>query len=184
VSFVWTPQHVINLAELISLLGLLACVVFCAWPPRRPTRRRELAWVAPTLDNPLRYEGENRSWGRAALPALVLGVLMGIFASPFGGLGAFALALFGLRFRKTRVLMFLGAAGSLALAGLYTVALQHQHAFPWEIRWPQHFPWAHVLGWAALVFLVVDTTVETLRSRLRRTPEKLNRDDEALTPEG
>ena len=184
VSFVWTPQHVINLAELISLLGLLACVVFCAWPPRRPTRRRELAWVAPTLDNALRYEGENRSWGRAALPALVLGVLMGIFASPFGGLGAFALALFGLRFRKTRVLMFLGAAGSLALAGLYTVALQHQHAFPWEIRWPQHFPWAHVLGWAALVFLVVDTTVETLRSRLRRTPEELNRDDEALTPEG
>ena len=177
VSFVWTPQHVINIAEVLSLLGLLACVVLCAWPPRRRTRRRELAWVAPTLDDPLAYEGEERSWRRAALPAVALGLVLGFFASPFGGLGAFALALVGLRWRRTRVLSFLGAAGAIALAGLVTAFLQHRHAYPWEIRWPQHFSWAHVLGWAALVFLVVDTTIETLRIRLRRSKEDLAADE-------
>lgn len=182
VSFIWTPQHVINLAEVLSLLGLLACVVLCAWPPKRRARRRDPAWVAPTLDDPLSYEGAERSWMKAAIPALALGVVLGFFASPFGGLGAFALALVGLRWRRTRVLSLLGAAGAIALAGFSTAVLQHLHDFPWEIRWPQHFTWAHVLGWAALVFLVVDTTIETLRIRIRRSKAELGRDEDGDAP--
>jgi arabinofuranan 3-O-arabinosyltransferase len=179
VSFTWTPQHVINFAELASLLGLIACVVLCIWPPRRRTIRRRLAWVAPTLDDPLSYAGQGRSWRRAAAWALAVGIVMGFFASPFGGLGAFALVLVGLRWPRCRTIAFLGAAGSIGIAGLYTVALQHLHAFPWDIHWPQHFPWAHVAGWAALVFLVADTVVETIRIRLRRTTQELADDEQS-----
>ena len=178
VHFTWTPQHLINIAQLVSLLGLLACVVIAAWPPRHRRRHRELAWVAPTLDTPLTYEGSERSWRSLLAPSLLLGVLFGIVTSPFGGLGALVLAAVGLRFRRSRALFFLGAAGSLALAGLYTAALQHRHAFPWNIQWTQHFGWANTLGWATLVFLVVDTAIESLRINLRRSKDSLAADED------
>ncbi len=110
-----------------------------------------------------------RSWSRRCSS----GLAAGLFTSPLGGVGALLIALIGLRYRRSRALFFLGAAGSLTLAALYTVALQHRHDFPWEIDWPQHFPWANTLGWAALTFLVVDTAIETLRIRLRRSKEDL-----------
>jgi hypothetical protein len=173
VSFVWAPQHLINLAELLSLLGLLACIVIAAWPPRRRRVIGELDWVAPTLDNPLSYDrGETRR-AKVLVPSLILGILAGLFTSPLGGIGALLIAIIGLRYRRSRALFFLGAAGSLTLAALYTVALQHRHDFPWEIDWPQHFPWANTLGWAALTFLVIDTAIETFRIRLRRSKEEL-----------
>jgi len=180
VSFVWAPQRLINITELLSLLGVILAFVLAVWPTTARRRQRELAWEVPALSDPLRYEGEDRTGAALLGASLAIGVLVGIFTSPVGGVGAALLAAIGLRYRRSRVLFFLGCAGAIGLAGLYTAALQHRHAFPWIIQWPQNFPWSNTLGWTALSLLVIDAVVGITRTGLRRSRSHLVEEEEEL----
>ena len=166
VSFVWTPQHVVNIAEIISLLGLLAALLLALWPVRKSLVKRERSDdETPRFVNPLFYEGANRTLRTSLVAGLIVGVVVGIFTIPLDGLLAFALTVIGLRNHKARVLMLFGSVGGLALAGLSTAWQQHSSIYPWNLSWPLHFGLANVASWVALGVLLVDGVVEVVRSR-------------------
>jgi arabinofuranan 3-O-arabinosyltransferase len=164
-SFAWAPQHVINWAELLSLVSLLVVLGLCLWPSKRHWAHRALPFEDPQLASPLRYPGPARSWPVTVLAALLIGLFVGIFTAPFTGLAAVALSVAGLRFVWSRAMLLVGSVGSLALAGLYTAYEQHANIYPWNIGWPEHFGFASSCAWVALGLLVVDGAVEQLRER-------------------
>ena len=168
VSFVWTPQHVVNIAEILSLAGLLASLLLALWPVRKKlAQRKQFEDEKPRYGSPLFYEGANRSIKTSLIAGLVVGVLVGIFTLPLDGLLAFGLTVGGLRNHKARLLMLIGSVGGLALAGLSTAYQQHASIYPWNLSWPLHFGLANVASWVALGVLVVDGVVEVLRTRRR-----------------
>jgi hypothetical protein len=78
VVFTWTPQTTINVALLISLVGLLATLVLIAWRPRRPVAGGTGATVA---DAPPVFGGRQPELGRAGLGLYGLAVVASLFVS-------------------------------------------------------------------------------------------------------
>jgi hypothetical protein len=165
VSFVWTPQHVVNIAQLLSLLGLLLVIALIIWPSKRRAAWRDAAFTVPRLASPFRYSGAPRSWLVTAIVSIGVGLAVGFFTAPINGLCSLVLCAVGLRVPWSRFLLFFGSVGALALAGLLTAYGQHKTIYPWNIGWPQHFPVASTCAWVAMALLIVDGAVELLRER-------------------
>ena len=180
VSFVWAPQHIINVAQLISLFGLLAVVVLSLWPVKRRSKEKDERYGVPQFTMPWKYPRSPRSWPVTIGTSFVLGIAVGIVTAPLTGVAALILSVMGLRLNRSRVILFAGCIGALALAGLYTAYEQHANIYPWNIGWPQHFGIASASAWVALGVLIVDGTVEQLRERFGHLEEPPVRDPSPL----
>jgi predicted membrane protein len=101
--------------------------------------------------------------------SIVVGLIVGFFTAPLTGLVSLILCVLALRFRHTRVLLFLGSTIALLLAGLVTAYLQHKYIFPWALGWPDNFGTANTCAWITLALLFVDGVADVFRERLRGT---------------
>ena len=140
----WTPQGKVNLALLVSLFGLIACVAL-SWG-RAP---RSTFWLSDSHPSVLRNPSLRR-------PLLTLGVsvIVGLCVSWwFVPLSALAvLYLFGNPAsvkNMTRII-----ASFIVIAGGCTVAANQMHLVR-SIEWPNHVPLANGLTWIALALWVV-----------------------------
>ncbi len=167
VDFVWTPQHVINYAEIVSLIGFMLVLFLMFWPRRKKGTRVLPDGSSPTWASPFTYDRPARSWKTTMIASLAIGFVVGFFTAPLIGLLCLGVSIAALRFKRTRVVLFVGSVAALCLAGFLTAYLQHKYIFPWALGWPDNFGRADTCAWLALALIMVDGAVESLRQRWR-----------------
>jgi len=182
VTISWTPQRRVDIALVISALGLAVCIAL-AFAPRRWSRwaglgRRQrarrggadgttpallaVASGGPVLRAPWRARSRPG-------PAVSVGITLGsglvsaALISPGAGLGVGAAVGLSCLLRRGRLLLGAGAVGALAAAGAAEVYGQIHHRFPLVLEWPQHFEDAGRLAWIGLALLAADTVIDWCR---------------------
>jgi arabinofuranan 3-O-arabinosyltransferase len=170
VSLTFAPQRIVNLALLVSALGILLAIALAFMRPRR-------SWAAvetdvalplqPSVSSPFEPAGWRPHPAAAVAAVATAGVLAGVVVAPAVGAGvAVALALVLWR-PRWRALLSIGAVALLAFSTLYVLQLQVRYRFPTKIEWPEHFDKVALIPWAALALLCVDATLELLAARRR-----------------
>ena len=152
VSITWAPQRTVDLALLLSLVGLVVAVACVAIGGRRRAedpsaalvRRAALAWPWTSRTRP------------ALLLAAVATVVAALIAGPAVALVVVPLLALAWWRPSLRALLAVGPAALLSLAALYVVEQQHKYHWPHDIQWPAHFGLANTLAWAAIGLLLVD----------------------------
>lgn len=140
----WTPQRTVDVALVMSLLGVLACLGLAVWAPgRRATQRRPL--LPPSLGWP-------RMGGRPWVLALVAGAAAALLVHPLAAVPAAALALLARRWPQ--VGRFLPAV-LVGLAAALVVTLQIARRYDASFHWPQHFGLAHLSALLGVVLLAL-----------------------------
>jgi hypothetical protein len=161
VDFTWTPQRSVDLALLVSGLGVLACVALVIFRRRRaPASIPETPAPAP---QPFRVP-------RAPLVASAVVVVAGVlFGSPLIGAALLLFAVGATFAPRSRVLAAIVTA--LPIAAIVTAVglvlwKQQEYDYPHDARWPSYFGGAHALvlfGFLALALLVVAERDEDLK---------------------
>jgi hypothetical protein len=170
VSLTFAPQRIVNLALLLSALGILLAITLAFTRPRR-------SWAVadsdvalpqqPVMASPLEPVGWRPRAAGAVVAVGLAGVLAGLVIAPAVGAGV-AVALGLVLWRpRWRGLLSIGAVGLLAVATLYVMQLQVRYRFPTKIEWTAHFDKVALIPWAALALLCVDATLEVLAARRR-----------------
>ena len=172
VVLTFTPQRVVNLALVISALGILLCLALACTRARKPEAAGGVALPdAPELASPMATSGWRPSAPVAVATVLLAGVVAAIVIAPAVGAGvAVATAIVVWRPRWRAVL----SVGSVVLLGgsvLYVLQLQVRYRFPTKIEWPEHFDKVALIPWAAVALLLLDTLFELLAHR-RRGPHQ------------
>ncbi len=189
----WQPQTGVNVALIVSLLAILACVVLAIEPGRRWRRARRpdradaaaghdpspaprLAVPADVVEGP-RLASLFRGAPPPAPPwvavvtGVVAGVVAGVVTIPAIGLAVGVACAVALFVPRLRALLGLVAVAGIAAAGIYTVAHQALAHVPAGGSWTLSFDAASKLTWAGVVFLAADTVVElVLQRRSERSP--------------
>jgi hypothetical protein len=169
ITLTWTPQRGVNLALILSALGLLLCLALAV---RRLSRPGVVASAvsgttpAPGTDNcrkPL-------SVPVVVLAALVTGAVASFVLDPVDGAIAAAGVVVALVWRRYgRLAVGLAAAALVAATGAYVAWAQHRYRYPPEFEWPTFFPRAHTLALAALALLGATAVAEIVQRRSRST---------------
>jgi hypothetical protein len=171
VDLTFTPQRVVDLALLVSALGIGLCILLALV---RPRRRWAVAGepsdvdlpTEPSLASPMDPVGWRPRPATAVATVVVAGVIAGTVIAPAVGVGvALAVALVVWR-PQWRPILSVGSVVLLAGSVLYVLQLQVRYRFPTKIEWPEHFDKVALVPWAALALLVIDAVFE-LRSRRR-----------------
>ncbi len=189
VVLTWTPQARVDAALLVSLAGILFCLVLALVPARRRRHARasadggaarastlagtpvEVGLATPQLVVPFGRVGPRaRVWMAVAAGLVVAGVGAAI-ATPTVGLAAGAGTILVLVVPRLRVLLGLAAVGGVAAAGIYTAAHQASVHAPTNGSWPLYFGTASTLAWAGVVFLGADGLAGVLLDRRRQDRE-------------
>ena len=175
IDLVWTPQRTVNLALVASAFALVVCLLLGF----APVRRRTSEWTAPSDGpsspvhpeawSPLRPAG--RPLGRRAGVLVVVGagVISAVVIGPWAGLGVAIPVAVAVARPRWRGVISIGALALLAACAIYVLQLQYRYRFPAKIEWPDHFDRIALLPWIAVAWVVVDTVVDVLRSRRRRS---------------
>jgi SAM-dependent methyltransferase len=158
VSITWTPQRVVDLALLASLVffaAVLVCI-FLGMRRRRTDRRADRLAdrrreSAPLLSWP---------WRTTARPSLVLSIVAVVVAVAIAGpkVGAIAVPILVVVwfFPRLRPVLAIAPAALLAAAAGYVVYEERKYLWPHNLQWPTHFDLANTLALAALALLLVD----------------------------
>ena len=179
----WQPQSLVWMALGISALGVVVALVLVVIGRGRRRRRRlpvdpgyppeprlarmfteasgavgPVATVVSTVAFAVAV-ALLTPWHGFAVPALVLLVAGTVFAT--------------YRSARGRAVAALGAAGSLALAALYTVQAQFRHPNPADFQWAVQFDKVNVLGLLAIFLLAAEAVCELLvrRQQVDLTPD-------------
>ncbi len=188
VSLVWQPQRRVDVALLVSLAAIIACLILVFVPVRRRRHRRR-SNSGPTVDRdtvvtgvvptPATADGPDRPMlavpfrsgaPRATVPvALVTGVVAGVVAGAItsllpGAAVAVATAVV-LLVPRLRVVLGLAAIAGILAAGAYVALHQHAAQVPPGGNWTLSFGTAAELAWAGVVFLGADAVVEVVLRR-------------------
>ena len=171
----WAPQGRVNLALLVSLLAILACLVlaFLPWARRRLGRGGDLVPGdddAPRLASPFAADGRRLPVRSSVIVGVATGAVAGVITTPVTGLIVGAATLVALLVPRLRVVLGLAAVGCVMAAGIYVVARQGSAHIVDSGSWPSEFDLASTLTWAGLVFLGADATVEVVRRRRSPSP--------------
>ena len=190
VTMVWTPQRLVWIFIGLSVLTGLLCVglMFLAGRRRRepePLVPDPLRPIAPSLAlpwllrrfDPLAPAGDGAgiaSRRTALLAAIVFGVAVGLnttsmYLFPLLGVPGAVLLYAALRHPRSRSLLGLAGAASLALAGTYYVVLQRKNRFNPNFVWPTQFNRVHILGLLAMFLLGAEALREVVLHRRRAT---------------
>ncbi len=186
----WQPQRRVDLALIISVLAIVACLVLVLVPwgwIRRRTGRRRVAGdgtegaveepardaglpdphEAPVLARPFRAEAPAAPLGVALATGLVTGVVAAAVAMPVAGLAVGIATVAALLVPRLRILLGLLAVTGIAAAGVYTVVHQATFDVPPGGAWTLSYDAASRLAWAGVVFLGADAVVEAVLGRRR-----------------
>jgi hypothetical protein len=167
VTLQWVPQRTVDLALALSALAALLCLALALADPGRGRRAVEVDDGIATLGFP--GAGED-AIGAARTAVAVIGVaaLGSLLAGPTVGLGAGLVTLVAARWPRSRVLLAIGPAVALGLAGTYVVWRQTRVHVPPTFEWPLGFTRAHLLGWTAVILLAAAAILELLGRRRDR----------------
>jgi hypothetical protein len=160
VKLSWAPQRGVDIALLVSALGLLACLAIIAL-----TRRRVVTPAMtplPVLTAP--WERRERLGLGTSLAVVVgTGLVAAVLITPGAGLVVAAVVAVSGLWRRGRILLATGAVVLLAGAGASELASQLHHHFPLVLEWPQHFEGAGHVAWVAVALLAADVVIDRLR---------------------
>ncbi len=165
VELTWTPQRVVRGALIASGVAMLACLLLVAgsFVRRRP---RPAVWITADggeIVDPRISGGTTPPTVRVVGAAVAAGLVSGFVAGPLVGLAIGLLVLAVALRPHRRLVLSLGAAAALAVAGLYTTAKQAVLGYPSVFEWPTFFSEMHVAGWFAILFIAGDVVVEMVR---------------------
>jgi arabinofuranan 3-O-arabinosyltransferase len=184
----WKPQGVVDLALIISGLGVLVALILVVVGAGRRRARAVVGdpmypaepWLARLFAEPT----GGLSWTVAGLAAAGFAAFITV-TTPWHGWSVPALAVLvaatvlgTYHHPRGRAVAALMAGGSLGLAALYTVQAQFRHPNPADFQWAVQFDKVNVLGLAALYLLLAEAGRELLVRRRRGAPEP----PEAVTP--
>jgi hypothetical protein len=180
----WTPQSHENLALLLSLLFLVACLVL-AFLPRRRRRIHGMATASddavavvwPRFVIPFRSAGRRVGLVTALVAAAGCGALAAAVSAPVVGLPVAAGVLIALVVPRVRSL--LGMAGAACVTGAVTWIVVSQARSPFgEVGlWALHYNAANVVVLAGIALLAVDAVADEVIRR-RALPPRSGRDIE------
>ena len=186
VTLVWQPQQRVDVALLVSLAAIIACVVLAIEPGRRRRRARAPAYgelvlddgpapdgldhdgpARPTLVVPFRSDGPSAPPWAALATGVGAGLVSGAIASPVAGLGVGVATAVVLLVPRLRVVLGVLAIAGIVAAGTYVALHQHAARVPAGGDWTMSFGTAGRLAWAGVVFLGADALVEVVLGRRR-----------------
>jgi hypothetical protein len=173
VNLTFAPQRIVNLALLLSALGILLAIALAFTRPRTSWAAADTDValpVEPSIASPWEPIGWRPHPAVAVAAVVVTGVLAGLVIAPAVGAGVGAALAVVLWRPRWRSLLSIGAVGLLAISTLYVLQLQVRYRFPTKIEWPEHFDKVALIPWAALALLCVDATLEVIAARRRRGP--------------
>jgi hypothetical protein len=160
----WSPQRTVDLALLVSLLGVVGCLVLLVavgW--RRRTARH--AAPIPPYGMPRLAAGGDVQWTRSLPGAVATAVVAGIFIHPVAAIPTgVATALFTSRPRWGRFI----PPALIAAAAVVVVAGQIQDRYVAATGWPGHFGLPHLLTLMAVLVLGMEAISEATRHRKAR----------------
>jgi hypothetical protein len=163
VRLTWTPQRVVDLALVLSLVGVLvaAIVALRGRADHGPAtiEAPELVLV-PVPAPPLR----TRSAITLTLVAAGVALLAAPFPSPLVVVLA-AVAAASCRWRTFASAPALLAAAAMAIAGVATTLVQYRERFFPDFQWPKEFEPLHVVGVACLLLLGLQGARDALAAR-------------------
>jgi hypothetical protein len=168
VALTFTPQRVVNLALVVSALGILLCLALAF---TRATRRSP----PPDDDAPVMVSPSAPSAWRPQPPVAVAtvaltGLVGAVVIAPAVGIGLAAAVGLVLWRPQWRALLSVGSVALLAGSVLYVLQLQVRYRFPTKIEWPEHFDKVALLPWAALGLLFLNAVFEVAARRRDRSP--------------
>lgn len=159
----WVPQKTVNLALIVSLLGLLLCLWLAIGRAPKTTQ-----WIKDAHSHPL---------GSAEIRRPVLTLIVGMTASICVSMWLIPpmLVAIGYLFASSRAWVQLRrlTISLIVLGGICTVVATQMH-LERSIQWPNHVPFANGLTWCALAMWLTFTVATT-------TPYE--RDLDATTPD-
>ena len=172
VVLTWTPQRVVWIGIAVSILGTLLCFALVLLPVLR--RRRVRTSVADPAASPMTTDRFDLANPRTRMPSVALrtaavgGVLAAVLALlilPEWQLAAVPIGVVTavvLRTGRFTRLFGLVAPGSLALAGMYSVARQWRGRYP-NYTWPGIMDAVNVLGMLTIAVLGAWIVIDALR---------------------
>jgi arabinofuranan 3-O-arabinosyltransferase len=202
VTLVWTPQSAVDVALVVSALGLVVCVVLVFLPVRRRRRRRVAAedtvdeadvnasapsdgGHGPELVASWAGDGDVTEWRPAVVTGAVSGLAAGLISAPLvGGLVGIGIVVV---MRKPRLRLLLGGAATVLVLAAATFIIVRQGVDVSQANggWPSEFGGATGLAWAGILFLGADAVLE-IRDRLRGSvpiePRSAGAPDSAAVP--
>jgi hypothetical protein len=162
VTLTWTPQRGVNVALILSALGLLLCLGLAA----RRAPRRSGTWNG-AISTPV--QAPERA-GLVVAAAIVTGAVAAFVLDPVdGAIAALGVVVALVWRRHGRLAVGLAGAALVAATGVYVAWAQHRYRYPPEFEWPTFFPRAHTLALAALALLGATAVAEIVQRRSRST---------------
>ncbi len=191
VVLTWQPQRQVDVALIVSLAAIVACLVLALRPAGRRRRRRRRAAgrhsrqsgaessdppepVAvpgsdgadgperPTLALPFRSDGPPATVAVAAVGGVVTGAVAGAISSGLAGLAVGVATVVVLLVPRLRIILGVVAVAGIVVAGAYVALHQHADQVPPGGDWTMSFGTASGLAWAGVVFLGADAVVEVV----------------------
>jgi arabinofuranan 3-O-arabinosyltransferase len=166
----WTPQRLVWISIVISVLGLLACIALVLIPrfAGEPSVDEARSPLRPLGISLLDHSGQSVPWITTALACVATFVGTAFFVTPSWAIGVTALCALALRTRWGWTLLRVVTVGLLGAAALFVVVREWRNGIAVDFDWPQHFEAVTWLPMVAFACLAVDMVVETLRAGWRR----------------
>jgi arabinofuranan 3-O-arabinosyltransferase len=176
ITITWPPQRTVWIALALSAVGVLLCIAFIAWPPRRWAGRpldRTPEAMAPSPVAPLEVEGAPVAVRRVVLVALGIGLITFVVAGWAVALAAGGVVAAALALRWGQVLLRAVGIGLFAAAAGFVVAKQWRLGFVVDFNWMNQFEITHAWTLTAVALLVADPVVTRLRNPRAPAPPEL-----------
>jgi len=177
ITLTWTPQRMVWVALAASLVGALICLLLVMRPMRwlagEPLPEDAIGTVEVTGIGPFSVDGRATRPARAALVALLVGLVAVLFLGPWVGLAVFVVTFLALAVGRGQVLLRTACVGAFGLAAAFIVVKQTRGHFVVDFEWMNGFEITHAWALFATGLLAVDPLVELLRRRRDSTHEEL-----------
>ncbi len=161
----WTPQRKVNIAFVISILAMLACIVLVAGALLRGRHRRREAPVGAAPPRLLRVLSprplEPR---RSAVIGTVASsaVLAGLLVEPWVGVLAGVLVFLAIRSPRWRLALRIAPALLIGVTAIAMTTDQVLRSYPAVFQWPSYFTATRLPIWIALVLVACDTLISVV----------------------
>jgi arabinofuranan 3-O-arabinosyltransferase len=156
----FAPQRRVDLAIVVSVLAVAACLLLTIRRPRP-------AIIAPSaMAEPyskvlaFRYDGALPTIRTAVLTGVGVGLLGFVVAGPAVGLVVGGAAGLGARHETFRRWLLLASPLALGVAALYVLYIQVRHGPAPGFEWPIEMDRVHPFGWLAILLVVADVIVD------------------------
>lgn len=168
----WTPQRVVWISLFLSGLGVALCLAIVIVVGLRRRRRpggleADTVAPAPALVSPAARRSRITGGLATTLVPMTALLVGGVLVNPVVGVLMGVIAVLVMRFGRLRPLLTLGAPLLIMLAAAYIIVQQYRHNFTPRFEWPTFFARIHVLGWIAVLFVMLDVLIDFVRERQR-----------------